>query len=83
MCLGYFFEDKRGISIVKAFQKRISKRQPNKIWVNQGGEFYSKLFKRMLKINKIEICSTYNEGKCVVAKRFIRTMKNNIFKDSI
>ena len=24
--------------------------------------------------------STYNEGKCVVAERFIKTLKNNIFK---
>ena len=24
--------------------------------------------------------STYNEGKSVVAQRFIRTLKNNIFK---
>ena len=31
-------KDKRGISIVNAFQKRISKeREPNKIWVKQGG----------------------------------------------
>ena len=40
-------KDKRGISIVNAFQKIISKgRKPNKIWVDQGGEFYNKLFKR-------------------------------------
>ena len=39
-------KDKRGISIVNAFQKIISKgRKPNKIWVDQGGEFYNKLFK--------------------------------------
>ena len=33
-----------------------------------------------MKINKIKICSTYNEGKSVVAERFIRTLKNKIFK---
>ena len=56
-------KDKRGISIVKAFQKIISKgRKPNKIWVDQGGEFYTNLFKRFLKINNIEMYSTYNEG---------------------
>ena len=33
-------KDKRGISIVKAFQKLISKgRKPNKKWVDQGGYF--------------------------------------------
>ena len=35
-------KDKRRISIVNAFQKIISKgRKPNKIWVDQGGEFYN------------------------------------------
>ena len=39
-------KDKRGISIVNAFQKIISKgRKPNKIWVDQGSEFYNKSFK--------------------------------------
>ena len=38
-------KDKRGISIVNAFQKIVSKgRKPNKIWVDQSGEFYSKLY---------------------------------------
>ena len=74
-------KDKRGITIVNAFQKIISKgRKPNKIWVDQGGEFYNNLFKRFLKINNIEMYSTYNEGKSVVAERFIRTLKNKIFK---
>ena len=48
-------KDKRGISIVNAFQKITSKRKPNKIWIDQGGEFYNKLFKRFLKINNTEI----------------------------
>ena len=34
-----------------------------------------------LKRNNIEMYSTYNEGKSVVAERFIRTLKNKIFKD--
>ena len=29
-------KDKKGTSIVNAFQKIISKRKPNKIWVDQG-----------------------------------------------
>ena len=33
-----------------------------------------------MKINNIEMHSTYNEGKSVVAERIIRTMKNKIFK---
>ena len=74
-------KDKRRITIVNAFQKIISKgRKPNKIWVDQGSEFYNQSFKDFLKINNIEMYSTYNEGKSVVAERFIRTLKNKIFK---
>ena len=63
------------------FKKVISKeRKPNKIWVDQGGEFYNNLFKRFLKINNIEMYWAYNEGKSAIAERFIRTLKNKIFK---
>ena len=68
--------EKRGMTIVNAFQKIISKgRKQNKIWVDQGGEFYNKLFKRFLKINNIKMYSTCNEGKSAVAEIFIRTLK--------
>ena len=74
-------KDKKGVSIVNAFQKIISEgRKPNKIWVDQGSEFYNKSFKDFLKINNTEMYSTYNEGKSVVAERFSRTLKNKIFK---
>ena len=47
---------KRGITIINAFQKIISKwRKPNKKWIDQGGEFHNKLLKRFLKINNIEM----------------------------
>ena len=73
-------KDKKGTSIVNAFQKIIWKvTKPNKIWVDQGSEFYNNHFKKFLKINNIEMYSTYNEGKSVVAERFIRTLKNKIF----
>ena len=41
-------KDKRGISIVNALQIiwDSSNRKPNKIWVDQDGEFYNNLFKR-------------------------------------
>ena len=59
-------KDKRGISIVNAFQKTIFEgRKSNQIWVDLAGEFYNQLFKRYLKINNIEMYSTYNEGKSV------------------
>ena len=59
-------KDKKGTSIVNAFKKVISKGcKPNKIWVDQGSEFYNKYFKDFLEINNIEMYSTYNEGKSV------------------
>ena len=74
-------KDQKGITIVNAFQKIISRvRKPNKIWVDQGGEFYNKLFKRFLKLNNIEMYSTYNKGKSIDAETFIRALKNKIFK---
>ena len=68
-------------AIVNAFENIISKgHKPNKIWLDQGAEFYNNLFKRFSKINNIEIYSTYNEGKYVVAKRFLRSLINKILK---
>ena len=75
-------KDKKGISIVNAFDKIIkqSNRKPNKIWVDQGSEFYNNNFKKWLSDNNIIMYSTYNEGKSVVAERFIRTLKNKLYK---
>ena len=75
-------KEKRGISIVNAFQKILDKsgRKPNKIWVDKGSKFYNNSFKKWLKDNDIEMYSIHNEGKSVVAERFIRTLKNKIYK---
>ena len=64
-------KDKKGISIVNAFNRIIkSNRKPNKIWVDQGGQFYNNIFEKWLSDNDINMYSTYNEGKSVVAERF-------------
>ena len=55
-------------------------RKPNKIWVEQGSEFCNNSFKDFLKMNNIEMYSTFKKGKSVVAEKFIRTLKNKIFK---
>ena len=34
----------------------------------------------MLKDNDIEMCSIHNEGKSIVAERFVRTLKTKIYK---
>ena len=75
-------KDRKGVSIVDAFQKILDKsgRKPNKIWVDKGSEFYNNSFKKWLKDNDIEMYSIHNEGKSVVAERFFRTLKNKIYK---
>ena len=75
-------KDKKGISIVNAFNKIIkqSGRKPNKISVDQGSEFYNRVFKKWLSDNDIIMYSTFNEGKSVIADRFIRTLKNKLYK---
>ena len=60
-------KDKKGISIVNGFNKIIKQsnsRKPNKIWVDKDIIMYS----------------TYNEDKSVVAERFIRALKNKLYK---
>ena len=46
-------KDKKGTSIVNAFQKILSdsNRKLNKIWVDPGSKFYNNSFKDVLKIN--------------------------------
>ena len=70
--MGYSFET----TITNAFQRLLneSKRNPNKIWVDKGREFYNRSMK-----NAVEMYSTHNEGKSVVAQRFNRTLKNKIY----
>ena len=75
-------KDKKGISIVNAFDKIIkqSGKKNKKIWVDQGSEIYNRDFKKWLSSNDIIIYSIYNERKSVVAERFIRTLKNKFYK---
>ena len=81
------WKDKKGVTIVNAFQKILddsvefrSMRKPNKMWVDRGSEFYNRSMKSWLEKNYIEMYSTRNERKSVVAERFIRTLKTKIYK---
>ena len=73
---------KKGITITNAFQKNLdeSNHKPSKIMVDKGSEFYNRSLKSFLQDIDIEMYSTHNEGKSVVAQRFIRTLKNKIYK---
>ena len=75
-------KDKKGITITNAFQKILkeSNRKTNEIWFDKGSEFYNTSMKLLLEEDGIEMYSTHNEGKSVIAERFIRTLKNKIYK---
>ena len=55
-----------------------SGREPEKIWVDKGSEFYNKDFKSWTNKKDIVIYSTYGESKSAVVERFIRTLKELI-----
>ena len=73
---------KKCTTITNAFQKILdeSNSKPNKIWIDKGSEFYDRSMKSFLQNNNIEMYSTHNEEKSVVAERFIRILKNKIYK---
>ena len=75
-------KDKGDITITNAFRKNSdeSKRKPNKIWVKKGSEFYNRSMKLFLKKNDIEIYLMDNEGNPVIGEKFIRNLKNKIYK---
>ena len=75
-------KDKKGIIITNTCQKILDEygHKLNKIWVDLGIEFYNRSMKSWLKDDDLVISSTHNEGKSVVARRFIRILKNKICK---
>ena len=75
-------KDKKGKTVLNAFVEMVpeSNRKPNKLCVDQGRELYNKLMEEWLDKNDILMYSTPNEGKSVIAERFIKTLKSKIFK---
>ena len=88
MCLvnlrGAFHEKKKNsasiLDAVKSIVKS-SSRAPERIWVDQGSEFYNKDFQKWIKDNNIVMYSTYCESKSAVVERFIRTLKDMMTKE--
>ena len=74
-------KDKNGKTVFNAFIEIVdqSNRKPNKLWVDQGREFYNKLMQEWLD-DDILMYSTLNEGKSVIAERFMKTLKAKIYK---
>ena len=82
ICKVILLKDKRGIKIADAFRKILneSNRKPNTVWVDKGKVFYNRSMKSFYQNIDIEMFSTHNEGKYVIAERFIIALKNKIHK---
>ena len=52
----------------------------SEVEVQKGSEFYNNSFKKQLQDNDIVMHSTNNEGKSAIPERFIRILKNKIYK---
>ena len=71
-------KDKKSITITNPFQKILdeSNRKQNKIWADKYNKSYKISIKSWLEDTDIEMYSAHNEGKSVVAERFVRTLNN-------
>ena len=69
-------KDKTEKSVASALKTIFKERKPEKMWVDKGKEFYNKGVKDL-----IELYSTENEEKSSVVERWIRTMKEKMWKN--
>jgi hypothetical protein len=59
----------------------MSGRQPKKIWVDEGKEFYNMQMTRFLDTNDIVRYSTHGDHKAVLVERLNRTLKSQMWKE--
>ena len=68
-------KDKKGETVADALETIFKERKPDKLWVDKGKEFYNKDVKRL-----VELYSTENKEKSSIVERWIRTMKEKMWK---
>ena len=70
-------KNKKAQTIVKALKEifKESGRRPDKLWTDKGTEFFNEVVKDL-----VYLYATENEEKSSIAERWIRTMKENMFK---
>ncbi|RWR98948.1 hypothetical protein B4U79_13692 [Dinothrombium tinctorium] len=74
-------KEKTGENIIKAFKKIFKSRKPKILTTDQGREFNNKKVKNFLKEKDIKyMTTTTDDTKCAVIERFIRTLKEKIWK---
>ena len=69
-------KDKKGKTVLNTFIEIVNEFncKPNKLWEDQGREFYNKPVQERLVNNDILIYSTHYEGTSVVAEKFLKTL---------
>ena len=87
--------NKKGETVVNALKEifKESGRRPDKLWVDNGKEFYNQHMYKLFRYKKDDvgqkdengkylnkIYSTFNDEKAMVAERFNKTIKNKLFK---
>lgn len=68
-------KNKKGETVAKALKLIFKTRKPNKLFLDRGREFYNSNVKKL-----IDIYSTQNEEKSAIVERWIRTMKEKMYK---
>ena len=68
-------KNKQGVTTADALETIFKERKPKKLWVDNGTEFYNNNVKGL-----VELYSTKNEEKSSIVERWIRTMKEKIWK---
>ena len=68
-------KNKGGKTVAEALKTIFKERKPEKLWTDKGKEFYNKDVKDL-----IELYSTENEEKSSIVERWIRTMKEKMWK---
>ena len=68
-------KNKKGETVANALKTIFKERKPEKLWTDKGREFYNKDVK-----NLVELYSTENEEKSSIVERWIRTIKEKMWK---
>ena len=68
-------KNKQGKTVAKALKNIFEERKPEKLWTDKGTEFKNKNVKDL-----VELYSTENEEKSSIAERWIRTIKEKMWK---
>lgn len=67
--------------VSKAFETLLKNHKPKNLQTDFGKEFYNNKFDKILKSNDINHYSTYSTKKASIVERFIRTLKNKLYKE--